>query len=180
MKSVIQKIQSPITDQAVKALNIGDKVLISGKIIVARDSAHQLFGKNLPFKPRGATLYYASPSPTRKGQIIGSIGPTTSTRMDRFTPDLLKLGVKITIGKGYRGKEVIAAMKKYKAAYLVVPGGIAAANSKYIKKSTVIAYPDLGSEAVLELEVVDFPAIVAIDSKGHDLFVQGKKKYSVK
>lgn len=174
------KLEAPITDKDIKTLKAGDKVLISGKIIVARDSAHKLFGKNPPFEAKGAILYYASPSPTKKDQIIGSIGPTTSTRMDRFTPDLLKLGVKITIGKGYRGEEVIEAMKKFKAAYLVVPGGIAAAYSKYIRKSTTIAYPDLGSEAVLELEVVDFPAIVAIDYKGNDLFALGKKKYRVK
>lgn len=174
------KLTPPITDKVIKALKAGNKVLISGKIFVARDSAHKLFGKRPPFDVAGGILFYASPTPTRRGKVIGSIGPTTATRMDPFTPNLLKLGLKITIGKGRRGPEVKTAMKKYKALYLVVPGGVAAALSKHVKKSITIAYPDLGPEAVLELEVLDFPAIVAIDSKGGDLFEQGKKKYQIK
>jgi fumarate hydratase subunit beta len=149
-------------------------------MFAARDAAHRLFGKKPPFEAAGAVLFYASPTPTRKGKAIGSIGPTTATRMDPFTPALLKIGLKLMIGKGRRGPEVKEAMKKYKAAYLVVPGGTAAALSKHIKHAQVIAYPDLGPEAVLELEVVDFPAIVAIDCKGGDLFEQGKKKYQKK
>ena len=176
-KSKTIKLKPPLTDAIVKALKAGDKVSITGKIYAARDSAHRIFDGHPPFEPKGSILYYASPSPTRQGTVIGSIGPTTATRMDPFTPDLLKLGVKITIGKGSRGPEVIAAMKKYKAAYLAVPGGAAALLSKQVKKSKVIAYPDLGPEAVLELEVFDFPAIVAIDCKGANLFEQGKKKY---
>jgi fumarate hydratase subunit beta len=180
MKSEIQKLKSPLTDEDIKALKAGDKVLISGKIFTARDAAHQRFGERPPFDPKGEILYYASPTPTKRGKVIGSIGPTTATRMDPFTPNLLKLGLKLTIGKGRRGPEVKAALKKHKAAYLVVPGGSAAALSKYVKKSTVIAYPELGPEAVLELEVADFPAIVAIDCKGGDLFEKGKRKYHVK
>jgi len=176
-KSKIIKLKPPLTDKDIKALKAGDKVLITGKIFCARDSAHRIFGKKPPFEAKGAILYYASPTPTRKGSAIGSIGPTTATRMDPFTPNLLKAGVKITIGKGRRGDQVKAAMKKHKAAYLVVPGGAAALLSKQVKKSTVIAYPDLGPEAVLELEVHNFPAIVAIDCKGGDLFEQGRKKY---
>jgi fumarate hydratase subunit beta len=176
----IIKLKPPITAKDVISLKAGDHVLISGKIFAARDSAHRLFGNKPPFDPAGAILYYASPTPPRKGMVIGSIGPTTATRMDPFTPQLLKLGIKLTIGKGLRGKEVIDAMKKYKAAYLVVPGGAAALLSKHIRKSTVIAYPDLGPEALLELEVVDFPAIVAIDCKGENLFETGKKKYQQK
>jgi fumarate hydratase subunit beta len=179
-KAKFQKLKPPITDKDVKALKVGDRVLISGKIFAARDAAHKIFDKRPPFQAEGAVLYYASPAPTRKGKVIGSIGPTTATRMDPFTPDLLKLGVKLTIGKGTRGEEVKEAMKKYKAAYLVVPGGTAALMTRYIRKSTIIAYPDLGSEAVLELDVVDFPAMVAIDCKGGDLFEQGKKKYQTK
>ncbi|MEA3493607.1 MAG: FumA C-terminus/TtdB family hydratase beta subunit [Candidatus Margulisiibacteriota bacterium] len=179
-KSKLIKLKAPLTDKDVKSLKAGDKVLISGIIYTARDAAHRIFQNKPPFKTEGAILYYASPTPTPKGKIIGSIGPTTSTRMDPFTPALLKQGVKITIGKGRRGKEVITAMKKYKAAYMVVPGGTAALMSRHIKKSTVIAYPDLGSEAILALDVVDFPAIVAIDSKGKDLFEQGRKKYASK
>ncbi len=179
-KSKIINLKPPLTDKDVKALKAGDKVTISGVIYAARDSAHRLFGKKPPFDPNGAILYYASPTPTRKGQVIGSIGPTTATRMDPFTPGLLKAGVKVTIGKGRRSQEVIDAMKKYKAAYLVVAGGIAALLARHVKKANTIAYPELGPEAVLELEVHNFPAIVAIDCKGGDLFEKGKKKYKVK
>lgn len=172
-------LKPPLTDKDIKALKIGDRVLITGTIFAARDSAHQLFGDRPPFEPAGAVLYYASPTPARKGFPIGSIGPTTSTRMDPFTPQMLELGVKVTIGKGDRGPAVIKAMKKYNAVYLVVPGGAAAALAKHVRKSSIIAYPDLGPEAVLELDVVAFPAIVAIDSKGNDLFEEGKKKYAL-
>ncbi|NQT29970.1 MAG: fumarate hydratase C-terminal domain-containing protein, partial [Candidatus Saganbacteria bacterium] len=119
-------------------------------------------------------------APTRKGKVIGSIGPTTSARMDPYKINLLKLGLKATIGKGRRSEEVKAAMKKHKAVYFVVPGGTAAVLSKHVKQAKILAYPDLGPEAVLELEVHDFPAIVAIDSKGGDLFEQGKKRYACK
>lgn len=173
-------LKPPVSDKEIKALQAGDEILISGNIYTARDAAHRLFGKKPPFDPKGAILYYASPTPAKPGKVIGSIGPTTSTRMDPFLPQLLKLGLKITIGKGRRGEEAKAAMKKYKAVYLVVPGGAAALLSKHVKKSTVIAFPDLGPEAVLELEVVDFPALVAIDSKGNDLFELGRKKYKIK
>ncbi|MDD5382742.1 MAG: FumA C-terminus/TtdB family hydratase beta subunit [Candidatus Margulisbacteria bacterium] len=180
VKTKFPKLKPPLTDKDIRGLKTGDTVLISGKIYAARDAAHKLFEKNLPFDPKGAVLFYASPTPARPGKPIGSIGPTTATRMDPFTPRLLKQGVKLTIGKGKRGPEVIAAMKKYKAAYLVVPGGAAAALSKYVRRSTVIAFPDLGPEAVLELEVVDFPAIVAIDCRGSNLFETGKRKYASK
>ncbi|MFC1511561.1 FumA C-terminus/TtdB family hydratase beta subunit [Candidatus Margulisiibacteriota bacterium] len=178
-KSKALKLTPPLTDKDIRSLKVGDKVVITGKVIVARDAAHRFFDKRPPFDPKGAILYYASPTPARKGKVIGAIGPTTATRMDPFTPDLIKLGLKVTMGKGIRGEEVIEAMKKYKAAYLVVPGGIAALLSKYVKKAKTIAYPDLGPEAVMELEVYNFPAIVAIDSRGGNLFVQGKKKYCV-
>ena len=179
-KSKIKKLKPPLTDKDVKALRAGDRIVISGRIFAARDAAHRLWGKNPPFAPKGAILYYASPTPTQKGAVIGSIGPTTATRMDPFTPDLLKQGVKLTIGKGFRGPAVKEALKHYKAAYLVVPGGTAALLSKQVKSSRIIAFPELGPEAVLELEVHDFPAVVAIDSKGGDLFEQGKKKYRIK
>ncbi|MBU1027129.1 MAG: FumA C-terminus/TtdB family hydratase beta subunit [Candidatus Margulisbacteria bacterium] len=176
-KSKLITLKAPLTDKEIKALQAGDKVTISGTIYAARDSAHRMFGKKPPFDPAGAILYYASPTPTRKGEVIGSIGPTTATRMDTFTPGLLKAGVKITIGKGRRSQEVIDAMKKHKAAYLVVAGGTAALLAKHVKKANVIAYPELGPEAVLKLEVHNFPAIVAIDCKGGDLFEKGKKKF---
>ena len=173
-------LKPPLTEKEIKSLKIGDEVLITGKIFTARDAAHRLFGKKPPFDAKGAILYYASPTPAKPGKVIGSIGPTTASRMDLFLPNLLKLGLKVTIGKGRRGEEAKAAMKKYKAVYLVVPGGAAALLSKHVKKSTVLAFPELGPEAVLELEVVDFPALVAIDSKGADLFELGRKKYQRK
>lgn len=163
-------LKAPLTDKDVKSLKAGDKILLSGVIYTARDAAHKRFGQKPPFDIKGQILFYASPTPTKPGTVIGSIGPTTSSRMDAFAPGLLKLGLKGMIGKGQRGPEVVAAMKKYKAVYFVVPGGIAALLSKQIKKSTLIAYPELGPEAVLELTVVNFPVIVAIDSTGKSLF----------
>ncbi|OGC21352.1 hypothetical protein A2291_07630 [candidate division WOR-1 bacterium RIFOXYB2_FULL_42_35] len=173
-------LKAPLTEKDIKSLNIGDRVLISGTIYAARDSAHKLFGKNPPFEIKGSILFYASPTPAKKGQVIGSIGPTTASRMDPYTVDLLKKGLKITIGKGLRSQVVKDAMKKYQAIYLVVPGGISAGIAKHILKSTIIAYPELGPEAVLELEATNLPAIVAIDCKGKDLFEVGKKKYQTK
>ncbi|MFA6549159.1 MAG: FumA C-terminus/TtdB family hydratase beta subunit [Candidatus Margulisiibacteriota bacterium] len=164
------KLTSPLSDKDIKALKAGEEVLISGIIYTARDAAHQRFGQKLPFDIKGQIIYYASPTPTPPGKIIGSIGPTTSSRMDAFTPRLLEKGLKAMIGKGSRSKEVIAAIKKYKAVYLVVPGGVAAMLSKHVKHARVLAYPDLGAEAVYELEIENFPAIVAIDSRGGDLF----------
>ncbi len=172
-----KKISAPLTDKDVEALKAGDEVLVSGKIYTARDAAHREFKDCPPFEVKGQIIFYASPTPARPGAIIGSIGPTTSSRMDAFAPALLAQGLKGMIGKGERSPEVVAAMKKYKAVYLMVPGGVAALLSKYIKKASVIAYPELGPEAVLELEVVDFPAIVAIDSQGNSLFETGKKQY---
>ncbi len=171
------KLSPPLEAKMIKKLKIGDRVLINGKIYVARDSAHKLFGNKPPFPTEGQVLFYASPTPARKDQVIGSIGPTTASRMDGFVLPLLKLGLKVMIGKGKRSDEVKALIKKYGAVYFVVPGGAAAALSKHVKRSTVLAYPELGPEAVLELEVLDFPAIVAIDSKGADLFEVGKKAY---
>jgi fumarate hydratase subunit beta len=172
-----KKISAPLTDKDIEGLKTGDEVLISGKIYTARDAAHREFKDKPPFDLKGQILFYASPTPSRPGAVIGSIGPTTSSRMDAFTPPLLAAGLKAMIGKGERSPEVVEAMKRYKAVYLMVPGGVAALLAQYIKKASVIAYPELGPEAVLELEVLDFPAIVAIDSSGNDLFEAGKKKY---
>ena len=170
-------LKPPLTDKQVAGLKAGDKVLITGKIYTARDAAHKRFAGKPPFAIKGQIIYYASPTPAPPGAVIGSIGPTTASRMDAFAPALYQAGLKATIGKGDRGPEVVAALKKYKAVYLLVPGGTAAFLSKQVKKSTVVAYPDLGPEAVLELAVVDFPAIVAIDSKGNSLFEIGKNQY---
>lgn len=179
-KSKIIKLKPPLTDKDIKDLKAGDRVFISGKIYAARDAAHRLFGKKPPFDPKGAILFYASPTPARKGKVIGSLGPTTSIRMDPFTPTLLKQGLKGMIGKGRRSKEIIEDIKKNRAVYFVVPGGTAALLSKDVKSAKVIAYPDLGPEAVLLLEVINFPAIVAIDTRGGNLFEQGRKKYQTK
>ena len=166
------KLTPPLSDKDIKPLSAGDRVLISGKIYTARDSAHKKMGGQPPFDIKGQFLFYASPTPTKPGQIIGSIGPTTSSRMDSFLEPLLKLGLKATIGKGNRSPEAVALFKKYKAVYLLVPGGTAAALSKHVKKARVVAYPELGPEALLELEVLDFPAIVVVDSKGNNFFEQ--------
>ena len=144
-------IKPPLSDKDINKLKAGDRVLISGTIYTARDAAHKKFGDKPPFDIKGAVIYYASPTPTPPGKVIGSIGPTTSSRMDAFAPALLKKGLKVMIGKGRRGQEVIDAMKKYGAVYLVVPGGTAALLSKQVKKAKVLAYPELGAEAVHEL-----------------------------
>jgi fumarate hydratase subunit beta len=158
-------------------------VLISGVVYTARDAAHQRLiqaldkGEKLPFDLKGQTLYYMGPSPTRPGQVIGSAGPTTSRRMDVYTPRLIAAGIRAMMGKGNRSPEVREAIKKYKAVYFVTIGGAGALLSKSIKQAEVIAYEDLGAEAILRLNVENFPAIVANDIYGQDLFEQGKAKY---
>ena len=159
------ELKAPLSDSDIKKLKIGDRVLISGKVLVARDLAHQKMAQKAPVDLKGSIIYYASPTPTPPRHVIGSIGPTTATRMDDFTPNLIKKGVEITIGKGKRDPEVVKG-----SVYLVVPGGTAALLSKSIVKSRVLAYAELGSEALREIEVIDFPAIVAIDLKGRTLF----------
>lgn len=171
------KLSTPLDDKTVKKLKIGDRILLNGKIYVARDSAHKLFGDKPPFPAKGSILFYASPTPARKGEVIGSIGPTTASRMDGFVQPLLKLGLKGMIGKGRRSAAVKELIKKHNAVYFVVPGGTAALLHQHVKKAAVLAYPELGPEAVLEIQVMDFPVIVAIDPKGRDLFEEGKKKY---
>ena len=176
-------IKTPLSDSEVEKLQAGDKVRITGIIYTARDAAHKRLmeliksGKELPFDLKGQLIYYVGPSPARPGQVIGSAGPTTSYRMDTYTPTLIKMGLKGTIGKGGRSEDVIEAMKKYKAVYLAAVGGAAALIARTIKKASVIAFEDLGAEAVRELEVADFPAIVVNDTKGNDLYKEGMKKY---
>lgn len=158
-------------------------MLISGIVYAARDAAHQRLvqaldkGERLPFDLEGQTIYYMGPSPARPGQVIGSAGPTTSSRMDRYTPRLIAAGIRAMIGKGSRSAEVREAIRKYKAVYLVATGGAGALLAKTIKRAEVIAYEDLGAEAVMRLTVEDFPAIVANDIYGGDLFEQGKAEY---
>lgn len=148
-------------------LKAGEKFLLSGTIYVARDQAHK---KGLPFEVKDQIIFYAGPTPTKPGKIIGAIGPTTSSRMDPFTPNLYDQGLKATIGKGQRNQEVIEAIKRNRAVYFVALGGAAALLSKHVLSSKVIAYPELGPEAVLQLEVKDFPVWVAIDSQGNCVY----------
>lgn len=169
-------ISTPLTREAAEKLRAGDKVLLSGVIYTARDAAHrQLFevisqGEELPFNPRGQLLYYVGPAPAPPGEVLGSAGPTTSYRIDPYTPALLKRGLAGTIGKGMRSQEVMEAMREYKAVYLATLGGAGALLSQCIKEAEVIAYPELGPEAIFKLRVEDFPAIVAIDLAGRSLY----------
>ena len=178
-----KKVKLPLTEEALKDLRAGDNILLTGVMYVARDAAHKRMiealdqGKPLPFDIEGQTVYYMGPSPARPGQVIGSAGPTTSGRMDSYSPRLIAEGLKGMIGKGMRSPAVKEAMKKYKAVYLAAIGGAGALISKSIKKSEVIAYEELGAEAVLRMEVEDFPAIVINDIYGGDLYEEGKAKY---
>ncbi|MFZ3064653.1 MAG: Fe-S-containing hydro-lyase [Nitrospirota bacterium] len=178
------RITTPLTDKVIKSLKTGDKVLISGVVYTARDVAHKRLvtvikdKEKLPFNLKGQIIYFTGPSPEPPGKVIGSAGPTTSSRMDSFSPILIKKGLKGMIGKGPRGKEVIDAIKKYKAVYFAAVGGAAALLSKSIKKSDIIAYEDLGTEAIRRLEIEGFPVIVVNDIYGNDLYKEGVKKYS--
>lgn len=169
-------ITTPITEETVSELNAGDYVYITGTIYTARDAAHKrLFealqkGEELPIDLKNNTLYYLGPSPARKGQVIGSAGPTTSSRMDKYTPLLLERGLKGMIGKGKRSPEVIEAMEKNHAVYFAAIGGAGALLSKCIKKAEVIAYEDLGTEAIRRLEVEKLPVIVVIDERKNNLY----------
>ena len=169
-------ITTPIENDTITNLNIGDSVFISGTIYVARDAAHkrmqEMLDKNieLPFELKNNIIYYMGPSPAREGRPIGSAGPTTSGRMDKYAPTLLDLGLKGMIGKGKRNQEVKNAVIRNKAIYFAAIGGAGALLSKAIQKSEVIAFEDLGAEAILKLEVKDFPVIVVMDSKGNDLY----------
>jgi fumarate hydratase subunit beta len=169
-------ITTPLTKQKVEELQAGDYVYITGTIYTARDAAHQrmydtmLQGGSIPINLQDNIIYYLGPTPEREGQVIGSAGPTTSSRMDKYTPMLLDLGLKGMIGKGKRNNEVIASMVQNKAVYFAAVGGAGALLSKKIKKSKVIAYDDLGTEAIRELLVEEFPVIVVIDAMGNNLY----------
>ena len=163
-----KNITTPLTEEVTTDLTAGDIVSITGVIYSARDAAHKRMAETLAIKD--AVIYYLGPSPAREGQVIGSAGPTTSGRMDAYTPQLLELGLRGMIGKGKRSAEVIETMKKTKAVYFAAVGGAGALLSKHITKSEVIAYDDLGTEAIHKLYVEDFPAIVVIDCKGNSLY----------
>jgi fumarate hydratase subunit beta len=177
------KVSSPIDEQVLISLKAGDRVLISGTIYTARDAAHKRMsealqkGEELPFNIKGQTIYYVGPTPAKPGQIIGSAGPTTSGRMDKYTPSLLDRGLKGMIGKGYRSQEVIDSMKKNKAVYFAAIGGSGALIARSIKSMEVIAYEDLGPEAIYKLTVENFPAVVIIDSEGTDWYQEGKEQF---
>ena len=179
-------IESPLDEETVKKLKAGDQVFISGVIYTARDAAHKRLvealdkGEKLPFDLTNQTVYYMGPSPAKPGQVIGSAGPTTSGRMDSYAPRLMSAGLKGMIGKGNRSPAVKDAIKKYKAVYFAAIGGAGALISKSIKRAEVIAYEDLGAEAIRRLEIENFPATVINDIYGGDLYEQGKAKYQIK
>ncbi len=182
---MVKKIMLPLTDETLAGLKAGDNILLTGTMYVGRDAAHKRMvealeqGKPLPFDIKGQVIYFMGPSPARPGQPIGSAGPTTSGRMDSYSPRLIAEGLKGMIGKGMRSQEVKDAMKKYKAVYLAAIGGAGALISKTIKKSEVIAYEELGAEAIRRLEVEDFPATVVNDIYGGDLYQEGKARYRI-
>jgi fumarate hydratase subunit beta len=178
------RMKTPLKDSDVEKLKAGDKVFITGVIYTGRDAAHKrLFdllqeGKPLPIDIKGQIIYYVGPAPAKPGQAIGSAGPTTSGRMDAYSPKLMEIGLKGMIGKGMRKKEVVEAMKKYKAVYFAATGGAGALLAKAIKKAQIVAYEDLGPEAINRLEVEDFPVIVVNDTQGNDLYQQGMAQYA--
>jgi fumarate hydratase subunit beta len=178
------RLKTPLSNADVEKLKAGDKVLLNGVIYTGRDAAHKrlydllMAGKPLPIDVKGQVIYYVGPAPAKPGQVIGSAGPTTSGRMDAFSPKLIEIGLKGMIGKGMRKKEVVEAMKKYKAVYFAATGGAGALLAKAIKKAQVVAYEDLGPEAINRLEVENFPVIVVNDTKGNDLYEEGMRKYA--
>jgi len=180
-----KQIKLPLTDKVIAELKAGDNVLLTGVIYVARDTAHKRIvealnkGQSPPFGIKGQTIYYMGPAPAKPGNAIGAAGPTTSYRMDSFSPRLMEVGLKGMIGKGQRSQAVLDAIKKYKAVYFAAIGGAGALISKRIKKADLIAYEDLGAEAVRKLEVEDFPVTVINDIYGGDLYQQGKAKYKI-
>ena len=172
----MKRLVTPLARKDLLRLKAGDEVAVSGWVYTARDAAHRRFlaaiaaQRSLPFDPAGALVYYTGPTPTPPGRAIGSCGPTTSSRMDPFTPALLERGVAATMGKGRRGPEVREACREYGAVYLLTYGGCGAYLSTFVRERRVIAYPDLGTEAVAVLLMRDFPAIVGIDARGRDFY----------
>lgn len=180
---MVKRVVTPLNDLEISELKCGDSILLTGTIYTARDAAHKRLieliekGEELPFDLEGETIYYVGPTPPKPGMVIGSAGPTTSYRMDAYAPKLLDLGLKGMIGKGLRNEEVIESIKRNKAIYFGAIGGAAALIGKSIVKSEVIAYEDLGSEAIRKLEVRDLPLVVIIDSLGNNLYEIGKENY---
>ena len=172
----MKKIATPLTKEVTQNLKVGEQILLSGVIYTARDQAHKRLveiiskKRKLPFDLKNQVIYYCGPTKTPKGKVIGSCGPTTSSRMDKFAPKLLAVGLKGMIGKGGRSKEVIGVIKKNNAVYLLAPAGCGALLAQKVKSSKVIAFADLGPEAIRKLKVMDFPLIVAIDSNGRSVY----------
>ena len=181
--SEVIRLKPPLSDEVMERLKIGDRIFINGVIYTGRDAAHKrLFdllqeGKDLPFDIKGQIIYYVGPTPAKPDQVFGSAGPTTSYRMDAYSPPLIEKGLKGMIGKGMRSDAVKEAMKKHKAVYLAATGGAGALLGKRVKKAQVVAYEDLGPEAIRRLEVEDLPVIVINDIYGNDLYIEGEKKY---
>lgn len=181
----VRKISAPLSDDDVLELRAGDNVLISGVIYTGRDATHHKLvklveaGELLPVDFSGQMIYYVGPSPAKPGKVIGSAGPTTSGRMDVYTPTMLAQGLKVCIGKGSRSQAVKDALVKYKAVYLAATGGAAALLAKAIHQAEVVAYPELGAEAIYRLVVEDFPAIVVNDAHGNDVYEEGRKQYAI-
>ena len=180
-----KRITTPMDDESVASLKAGDRVLMTGVLYTARDTAHKRLveamdrGEELPFDLKGQVIYYVGPSPAKPGQIIGSAGPTTSYRMDPYAERLMEKGMKGMIGKGMRSADVIKAMQKHKCVYFAAIGGAAALIAQNIKAVEIVAYEDLGPEAVRKLEVEDFEAVVINDIYGNDLYEMGKARYRV-
>jgi fumarate hydratase subunit beta len=178
-----KRITTPLTDEMLKDLKAGDSVLLSGYIYTSRDAGHKRLvealrdGRDLPFDIKNQVIYYVGPTPAKPGMAIGSAGPTTSYRMDAYTPALLEVGLNGMIGKGLRGPEVVEAMKKYGAVYFAAIGGAAALTAKCVKSAELIAYEDLGSEALRKLYVEDLPLVVVIDSEGNNFYEIGQREY---
>lgn len=176
-------VKTPLTEETVKGLKAGDRVLLNGIIYTGRDAAHKRLiemlekGEKLPLELEGQIIYYVGPCPAKPGRVIGSAGPTTSGRMDAYTPQLLERGLKGMIGKGIRNNEVVDAIKKNKAVYFAAIGGAGALLAESIKEAKVLAFEDLGPEAIYQLKVENFPVTVIIDSEGNDLYKMGKEQY---
>jgi len=178
-----KKVNLPLNDAIIKTLHAGDNVILNGYIYTARDAAHKKLvdllekSEKLPFDPVGQVIYFVGPTPAPPGKVIGSAGPTTSGRMNKYSPFMLKAGLKGMIGKGEMGAEVVEALKKYTGVYFVATGGAGALISNKITESELVAYEELGPEAIRKLKIVDFPVVVAQDCHGGNIYIEGVKKY---
>lgn len=166
----MKKASLPLDNRTISSLHAGDEILLSGIVYTARDAAHQRMVKKLPLDIKGQAIYHTGPAPAKPGEVIGSCGPTTSTRMDQYTPTLLQKGLKAVIGKGRLSDQTRAAFKKFQAVYFLAPGGCGALLADKVKSMTLVAYKDLGCEAIYKLEIEDFPVIVGIDPKGRSVY----------